>query len=124
MSTPNNNEYSSNSSSVNDVTQQVAGSVLDFVLHVKNKFYSSTPVDRPIIVHCSAGIGRSGCFIAALLALEQLEKTNEIDISRIVASIRRDRGGMVQTLEQFKFLHKLIIKKCDIERKEEILVNK
>ncbi|XP_025919584.1 tyrosine-protein phosphatase non-receptor type 7 isoform X2 [Apteryx rowi] len=59
----------------------------------------------PIIVHCSAGIGRTGCFIATRIGCQQLKDTGEVDILGIVCHLRIDRGGMIQTSEQYQFLH-------------------
>ncbi|XP_064354134.1 tyrosine-protein phosphatase non-receptor type 7 isoform X3 [Dromaius novaehollandiae] len=59
----------------------------------------------PIIVHCSAGIGRTGCFIATRIGCQQLKDTGEVDILGIVCRLRIDRGGMIQTSEQYQFLH-------------------
>uniref|UniRef100_A0A8D0GSR3 protein-tyrosine-phosphatase n=1 Tax=Sphenodon punctatus TaxID=8508 RepID=A0A8D0GSR3_SPHPU len=59
----------------------------------------------PIIVHCSAGIGRTGCFIATQIGCQQLKDTGEVDILRIVCQLRIDRGGMIETSEQYHFLH-------------------
>ncbi|KAM6311099.1 tyrosine-protein phosphatase non-receptor type 7 isoform 2-T2 [Podargus strigoides] len=59
----------------------------------------------PIIVHCSAGIGRTGCFIATRIGCQQLEDKGEVDILGIVCRLRIDRGGMIQTSEQYQFLH-------------------
>ncbi|XP_009997931.1 PREDICTED: tyrosine-protein phosphatase non-receptor type 7 [Chaetura pelagica] len=59
----------------------------------------------PIIVHCSAGIGRTGCFIATRIGCQQLRDKGEVDILGIVCRLRMDRGGMIQTSEQYQFLH-------------------
>ncbi|NXE70700.1 PTN7 phosphatase, partial [Calcarius ornatus] len=59
----------------------------------------------PIVVHCSAGIGRTGCFIATRIGCQQLQDTGEVDILGIVCHLRIDRGGMIQTSEQYQFLH-------------------
>ena len=55
----------------------------------------------------SAGIGRSGVFIGADIGMKKLEEKGEVDVLNIVSSIRQDRGGMVQTREQYLFLHKV-----------------
>eukprot|EP00794_Sanderia_malayensis_P018180 gene18180-19994_t len=62
----------------------------------------------PVVVHCSAGRGRTGCFIAICHAMEQLEKENCLDVLRIVSTMRIDRGGMVQKDEQYTFLHRTL----------------
>ncbi|KAL4645828.1 tyrosine-protein phosphatase non-receptor type 7 isoform X1 [Arapaima gigas] len=59
----------------------------------------------PTIVHCSAGIGRTGCFIACSMGCEQLQRDAEVDILSIVCQLRLDRGGMIQTSEQYQFLY-------------------
>ncbi|EDV29302.1 uncharacterized protein TRIADDRAFT_51484 [Trichoplax adhaerens] len=60
----------------------------------------------PIVVHCSAGIGRTGCFIAISIGIIQYEMERVVDILNIVSSMREDRGGLVQTLEQYEFVYK------------------
>ncbi|XP_056130259.1 tyrosine-protein phosphatase non-receptor type 7-like [Lampris incognitus] len=63
------------------------------------------PSPGPIIVHCSAGIGRTGCFIASTIGCQQLRDTGQVDILEIVCQLRLDRGGMIQTPEQYHFLY-------------------
>ena len=46
---------------------------------------------RPIVVHCSAGVGRSGTFIALDRILQQIRKSDIVDIFGIVYSMRRER---------------------------------
>merc|ERR1712071_399613 len=60
----------------------------------------------PIIVHCSAGVGRTGAFIAVCQGLSQLVSEDQVDILGIVCALRCDRGGMVQTAEQYEFIHR------------------
>ncbi|UYV78905.1 PTPRR [Cordylochernes scorpioides] len=62
----------------------------------------------PAVVHCSAGIGRTGCFIATIIGMQQLRAENMVDVLAIVCALRRDRGGMVQTAEQYEFVHHLL----------------
>jgi len=60
----------------------------------------------PVIVHCSAGVGRTGAFIALCQGLNQLISEDQVDILSIVCALRCDRGGMVQTAEQYEFIHR------------------
>nr|XP_053638794.1 receptor-type tyrosine-protein phosphatase-like N isoform X1 [Cherax quadricarinatus]XP_053638795.1 receptor-type tyrosine-protein phosphatase-like N isoform X1 [Cherax quadricarinatus] len=62
----------------------------------------------PVIVHCSAGIGRSGCFVAISIAINQLQEEDCVDILGILCQMRLDRGGMVQTGEQYEFIHRAV----------------
>ncbi|CAF1152248.1 unnamed protein product [Rotaria sp. Silwood1] len=62
----------------------------------------------PIVVHCSAGIGRTGCFIALSNGIKQLDNEHIIDIVRILCDLRRDRGGMIQTNDQYQFVYQAL----------------
>ena len=55
-----------------------------------------SPSKGPIIVHCSAGVGRTGTFIAVDIALEQASKEGIVDISGIINRLRDQRMKMVQ----------------------------
>uniref|UniRef100_A0A8D3A361 protein-tyrosine-phosphatase n=1 Tax=Scophthalmus maximus TaxID=52904 RepID=A0A8D3A361_SCOMX len=59
----------------------------------------------PLIVHCSAGIGRTGCFIATTIGCRQLQLEGVVDVLSITCQLRVDRGGMIQTAEQYEFVH-------------------
>jgi receptor-type tyrosine-protein phosphatase T len=61
--------------------------------------------DKPIVVHCSAGVGRTGTFIALHNVLEEIEETGHMNFVSTVQKLRNDRVFMVQTYEQYKFLH-------------------
>ncbi|KAK7790689.1 hypothetical protein R5R35_009595 [Gryllus longicercus] len=67
----------------------------------------------PVAVHCSAGLGRTGCFIALSIGMCQLLEENNVDILGIVCQMRYDRGGMIQTAEQYEFVHRAL---CLFER--------
>ena len=51
----------------------------------------------PITVHCSAGVGRTGTFVAVDMALEQADKEGKVDIAGIATRMRQQRMKMVQT---------------------------
>ncbi|KAG8226410.1 hypothetical protein J437_LFUL012506 [Ladona fulva] len=71
-----------------------------------------TPIG-PVIVHCSAGIGRTGCFIALSIGMRQLVADANVDVLGTVCAMRYDRGGMIQTGEQYEFVHRAL---CLFER--------
>ena len=57
-----------------------------------------SPSKGPILVHCSAGVGRTGTFIALDIAMEQAKREGVVDIAGIVNRLRQQRMKMVQTL--------------------------
>ncbi|XP_034827446.1 uncharacterized protein PTP-ER [Maniola hyperantus] len=72
---------------------------------------SSFAIDNqfpPTIVHCSAGIGRTGCLIAILNGIKQLTHEQKVDVLGIVCNMRLNRGGMVQNSEQYELIHKVL----------------
>ncbi|KAL7043166.1 hypothetical protein ACKWTF_001417 [Chironomus riparius] len=67
------------------------------------------------IIHCSAGIGRTGCLAAILNGLGQIRSNSNnpltgegtsVDILGIVCNLRLQRGGMVQNSEQYELIHR------------------
>lgn len=60
----------------------------------------------PILVHCSAGVGRTGTFIAVDRLLQHIQYHNEINIYNIVVEMRQYRTNMVQTEDQYIYIHK------------------
>ena len=59
----------------------------------------------PIVVHCSAGIGRSGVFMVLANELERLATTSQLDPAACLVAMRRCRAGLVQTPEQYRFIY-------------------
>ena len=68
-----------------------------------------SPSKGPILVHCSAGVGRTGTFIAVDIALEQAKKEGVVDIAGIVNRLRQQRMKMVQTLVKTRVCMHLFI---------------
>ncbi|XP_061078513.1 receptor-type tyrosine-protein phosphatase eta-like [Conger conger] len=62
--------------------------------------------NSPTVVHCSAGVGRTGTMIAIDHLIFQIERESMVDLYAIVHSMRMHRGLMVQTEEQYVFLHR------------------
>lgn len=62
----------------------------------------------PWIVHCSAGIGRSGTVVGMDMGMHQLETKGTTNIRSLIYEMREDRGGMVQTDVQAAFLYRAL----------------
>ncbi|XP_061170429.1 receptor-type tyrosine-protein phosphatase mu-like [Saccostrea echinata] len=73
----------------------------------------------PLLVHCSAGVGRTGTFIALDSLLEQGKEMGRINVFEFVKQMREDRMSMVQTLEQYVFLHKALL--CGFQERDTII---
>ncbi|XP_071965193.1 tyrosine-protein phosphatase non-receptor type 9-like [Antedon mediterranea] len=63
----------------------------------------------PILVHCSAGIGRTGTLCAIDITLARLEVTQKLNIYDTVRKMRTQRAFTVQTLDQYEFIHFAVI---------------
>ncbi|XP_061104311.1 tyrosine-protein phosphatase non-receptor type 3 [Conger conger] len=79
---------------------------LDFVSFVRNKRSDSTP----LMVHCSAGIGRTGVLITMETAMELIEKDEPVHPLDIVRRLRDQRAMMVQTASQYRFVCEAILR--------------
>ncbi|XP_069366892.1 receptor-type tyrosine-protein phosphatase F isoform X9 [Paralichthys olivaceus] len=80
--------------------------ILAFLRRVK----SCNPPDAgPMVVHCSAGVGRTGCFIVIDAMLERMKHEKSVDIYGHVTCMRAQRNYMVQTEDQYIFIHEALL---------------
>ncbi|XP_078318089.1 receptor-type tyrosine-protein phosphatase delta-like isoform X3 [Crassostrea virginica] len=80
--------------------------LLMFMRRVK----ASNPSDAgPLIVHCSAGVGRTGAFIVIDAMLERIKHEKTVDIYGHVTCLRAQRNYMVQTEDQYIFIHDALL---------------
>ena len=77
--------------------------LLNFCQQVRKEFPYS--LERPIIVHCSAGVGRSGTYILIDAMLQVIAQEQKVDIYNYFEILRQDRMQMVQTAEQYLFVY-------------------
>uniref|UniRef100_A0A4X2M237 Tyrosine-protein phosphatase non-receptor type 13 n=1 Tax=Vombatus ursinus TaxID=29139 RepID=A0A4X2M237_VOMUR len=68
----------------------------------------------PIVIHCSAGIGRSGTLICIDVVLGLINQDLEFDISDLVRTMRLQRHGMIQTEDQYIFCYQVVL--CVLRR--------
>ncbi|XP_043833005.1 receptor-type tyrosine-protein phosphatase S isoform X16 [Dromiciops gliroides] len=79
---------------------------LAFLRRVKT---CNPPDAGPIVVHCSAGVGRTGCFIVIDAMLERIKPEKTVDIYGHVTLMRSQRNYMVQTEDQYSFIHDALL---------------
>ncbi|CAF0979142.1 unnamed protein product [Didymodactylos carnosus] len=86
-------------------------------LHILHEFFekirknNTQDFSSPLVVHCSAGIGRSGATIAIDMILNKIFTEGldtEIDIPGLIIHIRSQRSGLVQTERQYEFIYRVI----------------
>uniref|UniRef100_A0A8C9TT76 protein-tyrosine-phosphatase n=1 Tax=Scleropages formosus TaxID=113540 RepID=A0A8C9TT76_SCLFO len=79
---------------------------LDFVTCVQQKLVDA----KPLMVHCSAGIGRTGVFITMETAMKLIEKGQPVYPLDLVRRLRDQRAMMVQTSSQYRFVCEAILR--------------
>ncbi|KAH0616712.1 hypothetical protein JD844_028043 [Phrynosoma platyrhinos] len=92
---------------------EASASLVHFVKLIRaSRAHDSTP----IVVHCSAGVGRTGVYIALDHLTQHINDHDFVDIYGLVAELRSERMCMVQNLAQYIFLHQCILDLLTIKR--------
>jgi len=79
-----------------------------FIRHVRRIIDKEAQHTGPSIIHCSAGVGRTGTFIAMDRLLQHLKEYSYVDIFGIVYQMRKHRVFMVQTESQYILIHQMV----------------
>ncbi|XP_029950082.1 tyrosine-protein phosphatase non-receptor type 9-like isoform X1 [Salarias fasciatus] len=96
-----------------------ASAMLDFREHVHQRrdaavkslgsSWRGSPGGPPVVVHCSAGIGRTGTFCTLDICLSRLEDIGTIDVRQTVRRMRTQRAFSIQTWDQYYFCYTAVI---------------
>ncbi|KAL3968777.1 small subunit ribosomal protein S21 [Sarotherodon galilaeus] len=65
--------------------------------------------NQPVLVHCSAGVGRTGVVILSEIMIACLEHNEPLDVPKHLLELRNQRMLMVQTLSQYTFVYRVLI---------------
>ncbi|XP_032818956.1 tyrosine-protein phosphatase non-receptor type 14 isoform X1 [Petromyzon marinus] len=77
--------------------------------HTNNMLEASKPANPPVVVHCSAGVGRTGVVILTEMMIACLEHNEKLDVPDVLAILRTQRMLMVQTITQYTFVYQALI---------------
>merc|ERR1712223_949089 len=83
-----------------------SNALLEFRRRVRNVMnHHPDTQDGPVIVHCNDGAGRSGVYLAIDANIELSEEDGVFDVYGYLTKMRQQRRGLVETLEQLKFIY-------------------
>ncbi|XP_074846074.1 tyrosine-protein phosphatase non-receptor type 14 isoform X2 [Carettochelys insculpta] len=77
--------------------------------HTNSVLDASNSCNPPIVVHCSAGVGRTGVVILSELMISCLEHNEQMDVPVMLRHLREQRMFMIQTIAQYKFVYRVLI---------------
>lgn len=82
----------------------------DMVEYVKQEYEREQKQGTgPLVVHCLGGIGRTGSFLACFICLTNIMEGREVDLYQTLLALRAERAMMIQTKEQYKFCHRIVM---------------
>uniref|UniRef100_A0A8C6XPA8 Phosphatidylinositol phosphatase PTPRQ n=1 Tax=Naja naja TaxID=35670 RepID=A0A8C6XPA8_NAJNA len=96
---------------------ETSASLIHFAKLVRD---SRSHDNTPIIVHCSAGVGRTGVYIALDHLIQHINDHDFVDVYGLVAELRSERMCMVQNLAQYIFLHQCVLDLLTIKNNQPI----
>nr|XP_005998636.1 PREDICTED: tyrosine-protein phosphatase non-receptor type 14 [Latimeria chalumnae] len=77
--------------------------------HTNSMLDATKNSNPPIVVHCSAGVGRTGVVILSEVMIGCLEHNEKVDVPVMLGNLRQQRMLMVQTIAQYKFVYQVLI---------------
>ncbi|CAF3479645.1 unnamed protein product [Adineta steineri] len=72
------------------------------LIHLAHSYQIS---ETPLLIHCNTGVGRTGCALLLSLLLIKMIRGRTLDIYAMAKECRRQRSGIIQTEQQYKFIY-------------------
>jgi len=90
-----------------------SNALLEFRRRVRNVMnHHPDTQDGPVIVHCNDGAGRSGVYLSIDANIELSEEDGVFDVYGFLTKMRQQRRGLVETLNQYKFVFDTLLEYC------------
>lgn len=74
---------------------------------------ASAHAPAPLLIHCANGMGKSGAVMAVHFSLKQFSTDGTVDLLKVVNTLRRQRGALLQSKDQYHFCCRAIADALD-----------